>query len=246
MRAFALLLFSAAAFAQNDAERGAKIFKQTCTVGYCHGANGGAGRAPVLAGRNLDSAYVAKVTRDGIAGTGMPAWKDRLSAGDLNAVIAYTLKINGGSAIFAPVPASELAAQAIPAAAAAGKALFFDPIRGTRCGTCHALESWGAAIGPNLTHSQPTLALMRNGKGGQAQSATIAGGAPFPALLVESKGGTARVYDLTTAPPVLRTIAAKQLRLGGKAQWKHADFVSTYSDSELNAIAEYLKWLAHQ
>ena len=244
MRVFCLLLLSTAVLAQENVELGAKVFIQTCTVGYCHGANGGPGRAPVLAGRNLDAAYVAKVTRDGIAGTGMPAWKDRLSASDLNAVIAYALKLNGGSAIFAPVPASELAAQAIPAAAAKGKSLFFDPIRGTRCGTCHALESWGAAVGPNLAHSQPTLALMRNGKGGQIQTAAIAGGPPFPALLIESKGGTARVYDLTSAPPVLRTTEATQLRFSGKAQWKHSEFVSSYSDSDLNSIGEYLKWLA--
>lgn len=246
MRLLALFLLAGVAPAQNDLELGAKVFKQTCTVGYCHGANGGPGRAPVLAGRNLDAAYVAKVTRDGIAGTGMPAWKDRLPAKELDAVIAYTLKLNGGSQIFAPVPASQLAAQAIPAAARKGKDLFFDPIRGTRCGTCHAAEGWGAAIGPNLAHSQPTPALLRNGKGGQIQSATIAGEPSFPALFVESKGGWARVYDLTSAPPVLRTVAAKQLRFTGAAQWKHSDFVSSYSDSDLNSIAEYLKWLAHQ
>ena len=81
----------------------------------------------------------------------MPAWKGRLSAAELNAVIAYTLKINGGSQHFIPVPSDQLAAHALPAAAQKGKDLFFDPIRGTRCGTCHAAESWGAAIGPNLT-----------------------------------------------------------------------------------------------
>ncbi len=96
MKRLCLLLLSTAALAQSDLELGARIFKQTCTVGYCHGANGGSGRAPVLAGRNLDAAYIAKVTREGIAGTGMPAWKDRLPAANLNAVIAYTLKLNGG------------------------------------------------------------------------------------------------------------------------------------------------------
>lgn len=246
MKRLSLLLLPLAAFAQAGPDLGAKIFKQTCTVGYCHGANGGPGRAPVLADRSLDAAYIVKVTRDGIPGTGMPAWKDRLSAADLNAVIAYTLKINGGSQHFNPIPADQLAAQAIPPAAQKGKDLFFDPIRGTRCGTCHFAETWGAAIGPNLARIDPALALMRNGKGGQVRSATIAGGPAFPGLLVQSKAGVARIYDLTSAPPVLRTVAAKDLRFSGASQWKHTDFVSTYSDSDLNSIAEYLKWLAHQ
>jgi len=245
MRAIALLLpFASVAFPQANLETGAKLFRQTCTVGYCHGANGGSGRAPVLAGRMLAADYIAKVTREGIAGTGMPAWKDRLPANELNDVIAYTLKLNGGSNDFSH--SASTGTPAMSATARHGKGLFFDAVRGTRCGTCHAAESWGAAIGPNLAHSALTIALLRNGKGGQIQSASIGGGPSFPALLVDSKAGIARVYDLTSAPPVLRTAVARQLKFAGASQWKHSDFVSSYSDSDLNAIAEYLKWLAYQ
>lgn len=244
---FALsMLIASAAFAQADVEAGSRIFKQTCSVGYCHGAGGGAGRAPVLAGRGLAPTYLAKTVSEGIPNTGMPGFRSRLSAADYNAVMAYLLKINGTAAsgpIFEPVKDST--ASALPAAVKKGKDLFFDPIRGTRCGTCHAVEEWGQAVGPNPVSGAATIASLRNAKGTQVQLARAQGDS-FPAVLIESKAGTTKVFDLTTPPPVARSFDTKEVRFSGGANWKHADAVKSYSDEELASIVEYLKWLSQK
>jgi mono/diheme cytochrome c family protein len=245
MRILNMLLLAGVAFAQGDSETGAKVFRQTCSIGYCHGAGGGAGRAPVLAGRGLAHTYLAKVVAEGIPGTGMPGFRSRLSGSDYNAVMAYLLKINGTAAsgpIFEPV--KDAPASALPASVQKGKDLFFDAIRGTRCGTCHAVEAWGQAVGPNPVSTTVNVAELRNGKGTQVQTARLANGETFPAVLVESKAGRTRLFDLTTPPPVARSFASKDVKLGGAANWKHADQVKSYSDADLSSIVEYLKWLA--
>lgn len=239
-------LFAHVVLAQTDIESGARIFRQTCSVGYCHGSGGGAGRAPVLANRGLAQGYIAKVVAEGIPNTGMPGFKSRLSAAEFNAVMAYVLKINGAAAsgpIFEPV--KDAPVLAIPGAAKKGRDLFFDPVRGIRCGTCHAAESWGLAVGPNLAAPGQAVSVMRNGKGGQVQLARVAGDS-FPAVMVETKGNMVKIFDVSVAPPVLRTLASRDVRFGGAANWKHADFIKSYTDSDLTAIGEYLKWLSQQ
>jgi len=245
MKLLFLAAFASSVFAQANVEAGARVFRQTCSVGYCHGSGGGAGRAPILANRGLAQSYIAKVVAEGIPNTGMPGFKSRLSPSDFNAVMAYVLKINGAAPsgpIFEPV--KDAPAATIPAAAQRGKQLFFDPIRGVRCGTCHAAEQWGLAVGPNLASGAPSVNTMRDGKGG-VQLAR-AGSESFPAVMVETKGTAIKVFDVTVAPPVLRTFATREVRLGGQANWKHAEFVKTYADADLTAIGEYLKWLAQQ
>ena len=220
---------------------GAKIFRQSCAVGYCHGSGGTVGRAPALVDRRFDAGFVLKVTSDGVPNTGMPAWKDRLNAAELNAVVAYVVKISGGSGT---AVAAASFAHAIPSGASKGRELFFDAIRGTRCSTCHAVEGKGIAIGPNLAaEAPPTVQAIRNGKPATVRQARV-GTDAFPALLVEQRDEWTRLYDLTVAPPVLRTVAKADVSWQGGSSWKHADAISSYRDEDLRAIAEYLKWLS--
>ena len=44
--------------AQEKSPNGEGIFAQSCSVGYCHGAAGSAGRGPRLRGRRLERSYV--------------------------------------------------------------------------------------------------------------------------------------------------------------------------------------------
>ena len=41
-----------------------------------------------------------------------------------------------------------------PNEAKLGKEAFFNAVKGTRCGTCHAVDDWGTPIGPNLAAMQ--------------------------------------------------------------------------------------------
>jgi mono/diheme cytochrome c family protein len=242
----ALLFASLAslAFGQDKMAAGSKIFQQTCTVGYCHGQGGAAGRAPRLAGRGLDHGYLLRVTSDGIPNTGMPGWKDRIKSGDFEALMEFVYMLNGPSgsvpahAAAAPKPKAEMTD-----AAKRGKDLFFDPVRGVqRCGTCHSLEGWGAAVGPNLAASRVSLQSLRNGAG-TVRTARTRDGESFPAAEAEPRPGWVRVFDLTSPPPVLRTFPAGFLTWSGNPAWKHEAATASYSDADLAAIAEYLKWL---
>ena len=77
-------------------EQGSKLFAKSCATGYCHGAEGAAARGPRLKGRQFERAYLVKVTRDGIPSSAMPAWKERLSVAEIEAVVDYIVHLNGG------------------------------------------------------------------------------------------------------------------------------------------------------
>jgi mono/diheme cytochrome c family protein len=68
-------------------KRGAEIFRTTCGVAYCHGAEGAAGRAPQLVGRGFNPRDLFNVIRSGRPGTGMPGFSQQLKSEDLEAVI---------------------------------------------------------------------------------------------------------------------------------------------------------------
>jgi cytochrome c2 len=228
-----------------DLALGAKVFAQSCAVGYCHGTAGAANRGPRLAGRGFDRGFVEKVIRDGVPGTGMPGFKSMKSA-DLNAVIAYVMNISGGGSVSAApahMPAPEAPQFPGPPEAKKGKDLFFDATRGTRCGTCHALEDWGVAVGPNVT-GRSTAGLRRKVSASVKQ--VTAGGLRFPALVVSRKNDVVTLYDVADAPPVLRTFAANEVKMEDGAGWTHAAVTRHYTDAELASIGVYLSWLGRR
>ena len=88
--------------AQEPSPNGERIFAQSCSVGYCHGAAGSAGRGPRLRGRKLERSYVEKVTRDGIPDSAMPGWKGRLSDREIAAVVDYIMGLASASDLVPP------------------------------------------------------------------------------------------------------------------------------------------------
>ncbi|HXJ42791.1 MAG TPA: hypothetical protein VNH18_26150, partial [Bryobacteraceae bacterium] len=76
-------------------------------------------------------------------------------------------------------------------------------------------------------------------------TAKLATGEEFPALLAEQNADHLRLYDLTLTPPVLRTLARRDVvSLVQNANWRHEDFVKNYSAAELEDIVVYLRWAA--
>ncbi|MCB0997025.1 MAG: cytochrome c [Acidimicrobiales bacterium] len=73
-----------------DLTLGAQVFADRCAM--CHGASGGGGSGPALAGRVVeaypDPADQLAVVRDGRRS--MPAFGGRLTTAELDAVVAYT------------------------------------------------------------------------------------------------------------------------------------------------------------
>jgi len=255
MIAVALLLAQASA-GPALIERGERIFAQSCSVGYCHGAAGAAGRGPRLRGRTFSKDYLYSVIRDGIPSSAMPAWKGRLKDDDIRAVVEYVASLATATEAAPPAnpmppgvgPAS-LPAFSGPPQAARGQALFSDPTR-ENCGICHAVGGRGIAIGPDLTAppAKSHAELPERIHATQARhvlKAKLQTGAEFAALLVSENEIEVRLYDLTETPPVLRTFARQQiLSLAQNDAWRHADFVKDYSRADLEDVVAYLRWAA--
>ena len=231
--------------------RGERIFAQSCSVGYCHGVAGAAGRGPRLRGRSFAKDYLYTVVRDGIPSSAMPAWKDRLKDEDIRAVVAYVASLATAPDVAPPAnpmppgvgPAS-LPAFNGPPQAARGRALFSDPVR-ENCAVCHAVGGRGIAIGPDLTAAPALLNRIHSTGSRHVLTASLQTGEHFPALLVSQTSEEVQLYDLTSLPPVLRTFARSQvLSLAQDSAWRHDDVSKDYSAAELEEIVAYLRWAA--
>ena len=73
----------------NFLKMGRAVFEQSCSVGYCHGKAGRAGRGPRLRGKVWDNNYLIKVIEEGVPYSSMAGWKSRLSGEEIRAVVAY-------------------------------------------------------------------------------------------------------------------------------------------------------------
>jgi len=255
MIVLALLLAQAAADSALVA-RGERIFAQSCSVGYCHGVAGAAGRGPRLRGRSFAKDYLYSVVRDGIPSSAMPAWKDRLRDEDIRAVVEYVASLATAPEVAPPTnpmpPGVGPASQPIfngPPQAARGHALFSDPVRDS-CSTCHAVGGRGIAVGPDLTappakNAPEMLSRIHATESRHVLTAALQSGERFPALLVSQTGDEVRLHDLTSVPPVLRTFARSQvISLAQNPAWRHDDFSKNYSAAELEDIVGYLRWAA--
>ena len=181
-------------------EQGSKLFAKSCATGYCHGAEGAAARGPRLRDRQFDRAYLLKVTRDGIPGSAMPAWKDRFSPAEVEAVVNYIVHLNGGKVDpVQPAGPSPKADSAAP-----GRQLYQD-----QCAACHQGK------GLNLT------AKSIWPPSGKALQLKLQGGETFPAHLVSESDGLTIVLDLTDNPPIRRSLETVEIASRGPFAWNH-------------------------
>jgi putative heme-binding domain-containing protein len=167
---------------------GATLFAKNCSVGYCHGSAGRAGRGPRLRGREWEKNYLFKVTYDGIPNSSMPAWKSRLTETEIGSIVAYILTLSkltsdtvdpaGPPAATSPNPVAQAPASATSSAVPPlpgrsdgltgdpdkGKALFFDSSNDLNCGTCHKIRGGGGEVGPDLSqiHNRPARDILKD------------------------------------------------------------------------------------
>ena len=254
MIAWVLLLAQSAA---NPAgmSAGERIFAQNCSVGYCHGIAGAAGRGPRLRGRTFEEGYLLRVTRDGIPRSAMPAWKGRLSDQEILAVVQYIVSLRDAApGDPAPAPAAEIistaTAQAPTTQIQRGAALFFDSTRDAYCGACHALDGRGIAVGPDLTKlanetPREIVAAVEKRQPERVATAHIKDGDSFPALVVSRESGMVRLLDLTTFPPVLRTLEPAEIEsIAPRAEWTHETFLKGIGPGQMADLVSYIRWIA--
>ena len=226
------ILIPAIAFAQ----QGEKIFNQTCATGYCHGSKGATGGAPRLAARGFDQAYINATITRGIPGTAMTAFGTTLSRSDLTAVAAYVAALNGISGSKGASPAKPLSPDAVR-----GRELFYEAARSFgRCATCHEVNGMGIPVATPIAAVPPNAAGLRALATPHVRTAVVEG-ETIPALVIgEGKRGTI-LYDLTSSPPVQRSLEPGTVKFTDGSSWKHASAITSYNDSELSAILAYLR-----
>lgn len=239
MKALLLLLSASLVFAQDAGEQ---AFAQTCGSGYCHNGRGGGGGAPRLAARGFEMAYIRNTVTNGVPGTSMPAFGQSLAPAQLNAIVTYVAGLNGiaapqGGRGSSPIPAQPK----LSAEAARGKALFSDAVRGFgRCSTCHEADGIGIPVAPPIFTIPANAAAMKALATPRVSTVTVSG-EQMPGLVIASRSTSVIFYDLTTTPPVKRTVepAAFQNREG--STWRHASVIGSYNDAELTAVLAFLR-----
>ena len=244
--ALLFLMIPAAGWAQSAGE---KVFAQSCATGYCHGARGAAAGAPRLAARGFDQTYITNTIMRGLPGTAMPAFGSTLSRADLSAVITYVANLNG---IANPVinlgpggpggpGAAGPAGPALSEGGERGRALFFDAVRSFgRCSTCHEVSGVGISVTTPISQIPANAAALRALATPGVRTATVDGEA-MPALVISQTKTRALFYDLTTVPPVLRTVDPATLKVAEGSSWRHSSVIGSYNDAELTSVLAFLR-----
>src|SRR5580698_5354866 len=190
MRSFAIVfaLFSLATIAraqgtEDVTARGEKVFQETCSTGYCHGAKGTASGAPRLVGRGFDQAFIRATVTRGVPGTAMRAFGTSLERRDLTAVIAYVASLNGIAGPGANT-SGERPLAALSPEAARGRDLFFDAARSfARCSTCHEVGGMGIPVATPIASIPADVPALRSLATPEVRTAAIDGDS-MPVLVV--------------------------------------------------------------
>ena len=220
------------------AQTGESVFLKSCSSGYCHGEKGVGGGAPRLAARGFDEAIIRNTVSRGVSGTPMAAFASSLSREELAAVIGYVAGLNG---ITVGTPAAAAARPAYSDEVLRGRALFSDAVRGFgRCSTCHEAGGLGIAVATPIAKVPENAAALKNLQTPRVVTATTSG-ENVPVLIVSRKAQAVVFYDLTTAPPVLRTAAPNEIQTRDGSNWSHQAFIGAYSPAELDGVLAFLR-----
>jgi mono/diheme cytochrome c family protein len=226
--------------AQDLVKQGEAVFSKSCATGYCHGARGTNGGAPRLAARGFDRPFIANTVQRGIPNTAMPAFGTTLSRADLNAVVAYVASLNGATTLVNSGP-SGIPNAKLTGDADRGRELFSDSVRSFgRCSTCHEVGGIGIPIATPIAKVPADAAALKALTTPQVSTAMI-GSESMPALVVSKKANAVIFYDLTAAPPVLRTESPVSVQTRDGSTWRHSAVIRSYNDAELAAILSYLR-----
>jgi len=193
---------------------GRALFAQNCSNPYCHGADGGEGRAPALRGRVWIESDLRRSIADGLPDTSMPPFGDRLSAEELDSLVAFILSISTETESD-PAEVRRGVGEA-PWDLAAGRALFYE----RRCAVCHRFGR-DDLPGPDLSGAiskRPVEILgdiLEPGTEVEAVKRFVrietTGGESFSGVEEEDGEAYLRVHDLSSEPPVLRRLGKEQI-----------------------------------
>lgn len=241
--------------ASSQIAHGKRVFEMNCSVGYCHGSEGSAGKGPRLRDRVWTKSYLYRTVEKGIPNSSMPAWEGRLTNESIDAVVAYILSISHEQ------PESESLSKSSPSVspkvsagkdAALGKKLFFDPMKGRNCGICHRVAGSGTPVAPDYPdlsmRSDKVLLgqIVNRPSHGALVRVSVKDGDIVCGIKVDDAQGVLHIYDLAgVGPPVLRTIDRASIEMEAPCADVsiHQTNSLDYTAEELASIVAYLKSL---
>ena len=144
--------------------------------------------------------------------------------------------LNGISGSTTAAPAKALSPEA-----ARGRELFSEAARSFgRCATCHEVNGIGIPVATPIAVVPGNVASLRALATPHVRTAVV-DGENIPALVVSEGKRGAILYDLTSSPPVQRSLEPGTVKIAEGSGWKHASAITAYNDAELAAILSYLR-----
>jgi putative heme-binding domain-containing protein len=220
-----------------DATRGRQTFAAHCAG--CHGLDGGGGqRAPNIAEspkvQALSDQQLIHMVENGIAGTGMPAFRT-LASPDVQAVVAYLRSLQG-----------ENHASALPGDGERGKAIFFGQ---AGCSGCHMVAGKGGFIASDLsayarTHDvdQTQRAIIdptASGEGRARMATAVVRGQKYVGRIRNEDNFSLQLERLDGTFQFISKSDLERLEYNSRGL-EHSGYGASLSPAELNDVVSYL------
>jgi putative heme-binding domain-containing protein len=235
---------TAAPSAATKPAAGSELFRTTCRV--CHGEAGIGGVGPALRGAKFTRPYVRRAMSEGRPGSMMPEFTKTFTASQMNDVAGYVASLQ--------TPANTDSPAGLRGDPAAGETVFFS--RGARsCYVCHAVSGRGGSVGPELMSKVASLTprelfqriIVVPHRGTDPAYGTTRLTTRVGMILTGIKAGetedAVRFYDTSALPPILRTIAKKDIveLSPHNSSVMPSDYASRLTLQQLLDIVSYLK-----
>jgi putative heme-binding domain-containing protein len=235
-----------------DLKQGRDLYAISCTNSFCHGPAGAAGQAPALKNRDLTPDFIMNTVLRGRPGTPMPAFENDFTPEEIAAIVAYVASLSPRSAASAaaiqPANIVETAEPKLTAQAARGRELFFDMAQPGYCAACHSFRNLGGPVGPDLaaigkTAPQQIYESMAHPAAGNPAYPTVRAktrdGEAFIGIERDDRDDAIRVYDLSSLPPVLRSIPKSDVTAEAAIAYDH--HLSSLPDQTIADLIAFLK-----
>lgn len=136
-----------------------------------------------------------------------------------------------------------------PAQVKRGQELFEKSQKGVACANCHKMKGIGTDVGPDLTKlasvvgSHGLVKTIQMQSTEYVQEVKLADGKTFSGIQKQKQGDELQMWDLTQTPPVLMTLASKDVAsVARETKWKHPPTSAGYTSQELADIIGFLRW----